>query len=306
MQAGVESTTAAEAPASGLPREHVEACGVCGAAERAPFQPNADVVECMACGALYVSPRPTAAAIAEFYSRSGHYDHWDREPGRVAMWRRRTERIAKLVPPNSLLLDVGTGQGDFGAQAKSSFRFEATEVSSEGARLARERHGLTVHEGDLLDLDLPKSHYDAITMWHVLEHVADPRKTVAKCISLLKPGGVLAVAVPNTDTKFILTRTELKAAVDVAVKRPPRRGIWMPRLLLESSTEEIHLTHFTLGTLTWLLRSSGLAIAEQGVDDFSADAAPKHRLEHHAHALFHRLTGFTAASCIFAAGRKPA
>ena len=306
MHASPESAIAAEPATSGLPREHVESCGVCGATERAPFQPNADVVECMACGALYVSPRPTAAAIAEFYSRQGHYDHWDREPGRAAMWRRRTDRIARLVPPGSLLLDVGTGQGDFGGAAKAKFRVEATEVSSEGARLARERHGLTVHEGDLLDLDLPRGRYDAITMWHVLEHVATPRDTVKRCVELLKPGGVLAVAVPNTDTKFILSRTELGAAFDVAVKRPPRRGIWMPRLLLESSTEEIHLTHFTLGTLTWLLRAQGLRLAEQGVDDFSADASPKHRLEHHAHALFHRVTGFTAASCIFAAGRKPA
>ncbi len=306
MQATPDSAKAAETPSNGLPREHVEACGVCGARERATFQPMADVVECMACGALYVSPRPTPAAIGEFYSRLGHYDHWDREPGRAAMWQRRTRRIGKLVPPGGLLLDVGTGQGDFGAAAKELFRFEGTEVSSEGARLARERHGLTVHEGDLLGLDLPRGRYDAITMWHVLEHVAEPRATVARCFDLLKPGGVLAVAVPNTDTKFILSRTELGAAYDVAVKRPPRRGIWMPRLLLESSTEEIHLTHFTLGTLTWLLRASGLSLCERGVDDFSADASLRHRVEHHAHALFHRVTGFTSASCIFAAGRKPA
>lgn len=312
MEANAHATTNAAAPAPVrrvVEREEAPRCGVCGARERSAFYPPADIVECGVCRALYVSPRPTAQAIVDFYSAGGHYDHWDREPGRAAMWRRRTERIARLAPrrPDGApprLLDVGTGQGDFGGAARGAFDVEATEVSAEGARLARERHGIRVHEGDLLDLDLPRATFDVVTLWHVLEHVAEPRATVERCAALLRPGGVLAIAVPNTDWDFALTKTTLRAARQFALKRRPRFELPLPRLVLESSQEELHLTHFTLRTLSWLLDSVGLEVCERGLDDHSADAGLRARLEHGKYALWYRVAGLAVAPAIFAAARK--
>lgn len=286
-----------------VPREHVKFCGVCGSTERAPFYQPADVVECQGCRVLYVSPRPTAEAIAQFYSMAGRYAHWDRQPGRKAMWERRVKRIHKLVPGGNLL-DVGTGQGDFGAQARRYFSFEGTEISLEGARMARERYGLTVHEGELMSIELPKQRYDAITLWHVLEHVGDPRVVVNRCIELLKPGGVLAIAVPNTDWDLALTKRALNATWKFAFKREPDRSIGFPRLYLQDPEEEIHLTHFTLGTLTWLLRSAGLTIVEQGIDDHAAEDDWEARKTHYKYELFYRMSGFVSAPAIFAAARK--
>lgn len=288
-----------------VPRETVSCCGVCGATERAVFDASSDVVECQGCGVLYVSPRPTAEAIGAFYSAAGHYAHWDDEPGRAAMWQRRTDRVRKLSPRGGRLLDVGTGQGDFGAAARKYFDFEGTEISSEGARLARERHGLRVHEGELLALDLPRGAYDAITLWHVLEHLADPRATIARCAELLKPGGVVCVAVPNTDEELVLRKAMLRAARDFALKQRPDRSIRFPRITLDGRTEEIHLTHFTLRTLTWLLRSLGLEVVERGIDDFSPELGLRARLRHHELALKFAWTGLASAPCIFAAARKP-
>src|SRR5689334_14249526 len=137
-------------------REPVDACAVCGSPDRVAVLPGADVVQCLSCDVLYASPRPTGRAIAAFYSAPGRYAHWDAQPGRAAMWRRRVDRIRRHMP-SGRLLDVGTGQGDFGAAAAAHFTFEGTEISTEGARLARERHGLTIHDGDLLGLGLPAS-----------------------------------------------------------------------------------------------------------------------------------------------------
>lgn len=299
----VATTAEPPRPPPIVPREEVARCGCCYATERAPFYPPADVVECLSCGVLYVSPRPTAEAITQFYSMLGRYAHWDLEPGRKAMWQRRASRLRRLVD-GGRLLDVGTGQGDFGAEAKRYFAFEGTEISSEGARMARERHGLTVHEGDVLDLPLERGSYDVITLWHVLEHVPEPRPVVDRCIELLRPGGVLAIAVPNTDFNLGLTKKTLRAALDFAFKRTPDRSIWFPRLYLQEPEEEIHLTHFTLSTLTWLLRSAGLDICEQGLDDHSADHQLRARYEHHRDNLKYKLSGVAVAPAIFAAGRK--
>lgn len=287
-----------------VPREDVACCGVCGSPERAPFYPPADVVECLGCGVLYVSPRPTAEAIAEFYSRQGHYEQWDKEKGRDDMWRRRTERIRRMVPSGKLL-DIGTGQGDFGAIARSVFDVDGTEVSSEGARQAKERHGLDIRVGDALDLDLPKGGYDVVTMWHVLEHVAEPRRLLLRAKELVRPGGVVAVAVPNTDWRLALTRARARAAVQFAMKQRPNRAIPFARLELDRPEEELHLTHFTLTTLVRLVEACGLTIADAGLDDYSAQPGLRPRLDHAAAELLYRATKIPYSAAIFAAGRKP-
>ncbi len=305
-------------------RENVEACPACGAPERTEYLAPADVVQCTSCDVLYVSPRPTDTSISAFYSALGRYDHWDEEPGRKQMWERRLGRVQKHIS-GGRLLDVGTGQGDFGAVARHHFDFEGTEISSEGARLARERHGLTVHEGDVLDLELPKNRYQAITVWHVLEHVANPRELVEHCRELLDDGGLLAIAVPNADEDWRMARRQWDAALQFAVGRPPRahfsvpvvdqmlhvltgtapqREIHIPRLLLARSEEEIHLTHFTLDTLSRMLERAGFEVIERGIDDHSPALGPLARLQHHREVATYRLWGRAAACAIFVAARK--
>jgi SAM-dependent methyltransferase len=307
-------------------REIVSACPACGSPDRVAYLPAADLIRCLSCDVLYVSPRPTPAAIAAFYSSPGRYARWDAERGRAAMWRRRLARVRRYTP-SGRLLDVGTGQGDFGAVAQAHFAFEGTEVSSEGARIARERHGLAVHVGGLADLALPSEHYDAVTLWHVLEHVENPRRIAIECRRLLKPGGLLAVAVPNADEDWQLTRRLWADALRFARNRPPQDGSRVPvvdhvlrlmlghmplgdlaiaRLDLARPDEEIHLTHFTLDTLARLLASVGFAIVERGIDDHSPAPGLAPRIEHRRQLAAYRLTGRAAANAIFVAARRVA
>jgi ubiquinone/menaquinone biosynthesis C-methylase UbiE len=306
-------------------RERVDVCPVCGSTDRVLSLPAADLMQCATCDVLYVSPRPTAGAIEAFYSANGRYDRWDAQSGRAGMWRRRLDRVKRLVPSGGRLLDVGTGQGDFGAYANKYFEVEATEISSEGVRLARERHGLVVHHGNLIGLGLPAERYDAITLWHVLEHVANPRDVVAECRRVLKPGGVLAIAVPNADEDWRFTRRLWSDALQFARNRPlrhrcdvpildhalylllgrmPQHEIAISRLDLWRSDEEIHLTHFTLDTLAHMLGALGFAIVARGVDDHSPSAGIRARIRHHRQVATYRLTGRAAAHAVFIAARK--
>jgi SAM-dependent methyltransferase len=41
--------------------------------------------------------------------------------------------------------------------------------------------------------------FDAITFWDVLEHLSDPLAALEKACSLLKPGGLLVISMPNPD-----------------------------------------------------------------------------------------------------------
>ncbi|HVU03599.1 MAG TPA: class I SAM-dependent methyltransferase [Polyangiaceae bacterium] len=290
-------------PPAPVAREDVAQCGACGSRERVAFYAPGDIMQCLGCGVLYVSPRPTAQAIGDFYSALGRYDHWDKEPGRVAMWERRVRRIRRLVP-RGRLLDIGAGQGDFGAIARAYYEVDGTEVSSEGQRVARERHGLALRLGDACEIDLPLGRYDVVTLWHVLEHVAEPRRLIARAHEVLSPGGVVCVAVPNTDDRLRLRRSRIQTKIDSALGRLPTAGVRFDRLLLERPEEELHLTHFTLRTLCELLERSGFDLAEAGLDDYSVESGTRARLEFHAYELAYRLSGLAAGGAIFAAGRK--
>jgi SAM-dependent methyltransferase len=74
------------------------------------------------------------------------------------------------------------------------------EPAAEAAAYARERLGLDVITGRLEDAGLPGAAYDAVTLWDVLEHVHEPRATLAEAARLLRPGGALILGLPNPDS----------------------------------------------------------------------------------------------------------
>jgi 2-polyprenyl-3-methyl-5-hydroxy-6-metoxy-1,4-benzoquinol methylase len=112
-------------------------------------------------------------------------------------WRTRLE----AVPPyraRGRLLDVGCGSGTY-LRAMRDLGWEVcgVEVNAEAARLARERWGLDVRQGTLEEAGLPGSEFDVITFWHTLEHLPSPRRALAECRRLLRPGGLIMLETPN-------------------------------------------------------------------------------------------------------------
>src|SRR6266404_853963 len=70
-------------------------------------------------------------------------------------------------------------------------------LSEAAARFAREVAKVPVETGSLEAINFPANSFDAVTMWHVLEHIHDPRMMLAEVRRILKPGGVLLAGVPN-------------------------------------------------------------------------------------------------------------
>jgi SAM-dependent methyltransferase len=95
------------------------------------------------------------------------------------------------------LLDVGCGRGDLAASwIASGWRVLGVEPSAEAASTARSR-GVDVVGATLADARLEPPPLDAVVFRHSLEHVPDPRKDLLRAHDLLRPGGRLAVIVPN-------------------------------------------------------------------------------------------------------------
>lgn len=98
------------------------------------------------------------------------------------------------------LLDVGCGSGAWlGQHAAGGFDTAGIEVDAAAADRARLYQGQEVHTGTARDAPYHAESFDAVNLSHVLEHVPDPRETMAAIRRFLAPGGLLSISIPVTD-----------------------------------------------------------------------------------------------------------
>ncbi|HLY76930.1 MAG TPA: class I SAM-dependent methyltransferase [Thermoplasmata archaeon] len=135
-------------------------------------------------------------------------------------------------------LDVGCGAGDLLSRLRElGWNASGIEPSHSAAAVAHQR-GFSVQEASIEDAVVPLDAFDLVIFRHTLEHTRRPERVLAKCIRALRPGGIIAVAVPNFDS-------------------PGRRffgAAWPP---LEVPR---HLYHFTEGSIRTLLRTQGAVV----------------------------------------------
>lgn len=99
--------------------------------------------------------------------------------------------------PGGNLLEIGCGNGAFMQSMRAmGWKVTGVETDRRSAAIALAA-GLEVHQGDLSDIALPDSHFSAIVMRHVVEHLPNPVETLTRCCSLLRPGGQLVITTPN-------------------------------------------------------------------------------------------------------------
>lgn len=249
-------------------------CPVCPTAPARTVEtaePPYRVVRCQACGLVYVDPAPDAADLSRHYS-SDYYAEWvsSQADKRRRMWVRRLEAIARVTPIGRLL-DVGCGDGVFlNLAMESGWTVEGTEVSAWAAEHATRNIGRSVFCGEIWDAGFPARRFDAVTLWHVLEHASAPLRVLEEVRRVLKPAGRLVVAVPNVDDHV------MQAVYRVVKCRKPH--------LFSVADKELHLYHFSVASLKRLLDKAGFACIEVG-PDFGIVELPKKLINYAAAAL---------------------
>jgi 2-polyprenyl-3-methyl-5-hydroxy-6-metoxy-1,4-benzoquinol methylase len=289
-----------------LALESVRCCSVCRSEQIQMVDPHYNLCRCEACGYVFDSPRPTAAAVSDFYSQPTQYDSWiEEERERDALWKRR---LKKLLPykAEGNLLDIGAGIGQFLYHARPLFTEVAgTEVSESAVRIARQKYGIDLHAGQAEEINLPLASFDNITLFHVLEHVPDPARLIGRCRELLRPQGILAIAVPNdvqawtTKIKKLGKRTGLEAFQ----KFSPRLGI-----ARAGESREIHLSHFTPAVLRQLLKSAGLEMVKESLDPYYVSSSMRLILDSAYYGLHQMIYSMMKANyydTIWMVARKP-
>lgn len=146
---------------------------------------------------------PQPQELSRYYDSEAYISHTDSKKGLMATLyqkvkkhalKKKVKLISKMNNGSGDVLDIGAGTGDFLLAAKNhGWKADGVEVNLGARDLAREK-GILLNES--MD-DFSGRQFDVVTLWHVLEHLPDLENTVTKISSLVKPNGVLIVAVPN-------------------------------------------------------------------------------------------------------------
>lgn len=194
--AGASPSSAAATETNSTPKS----CSVCDAPLKVRFEKVRDfvtgedfsILECTSCGLGITSP--LVADLAPYYGAR----YWGGRHGFTAEYcaRRRVKLLASMarLPPGSRVLDFGSGDGNFlrrtSREGWVSFGLEASFLPENHAP-----GGYEVFTS--LDAVRSRGPFDAITLWHVLEHLPDPVATLRELETMLTPKGVIVIGVPD-------------------------------------------------------------------------------------------------------------
>ena len=165
------------------------------------------LVRCATCSFVFVRPRIKPSIFLEYYKGyySGDVSSFANEhrEGDTLVAQRILGRLERHgLARGARLLEVGCGTGGFlEAAARAGYVPSGLEPSPHAVRYAKAR-GLDVTEGGLDAATYPAESFDAAVLIQTLEHLPQPRAALERVRSLVRPGGLVAVEVPNVANVF--------------------------------------------------------------------------------------------------------
>jgi len=166
-----------------------------------------DLISCSECGLVFTREYPDEQDIGRYYETDDYISHNDKAEGvlnkvyivaRKLMLRRKKKIVENATGyKKGRILDIGCGTGYFpGTMKKGGWDATGIEPNEKARDFGTRRFSIDVLSPERI-AGLPDGSFDAVTMWHVLEHLYDPFDYADEIHRLLKPGGIFLAAVPN-------------------------------------------------------------------------------------------------------------
>lgn len=198
---------------------------------------------------LETFPKPSLEQLPNYYKSEDYISHTDTQRNllekvyhfvRKISLKRKLKLINSFSAEDKNLLDIGCGTGDFLQIAQQNkWTVSGIEPNEKARTIANKKTGNAVFEADQLLKFKPNS-FNIITLWHVLEHLPKLEEHISILKSLLKPGGILIIAVPNYKSYDAKYYKEFWAAYDT------------PR----------HLWHFSQTTISKLVAKEKMKVVK--------------------------------------------
>lgn len=201
--------------------KEIKECLICGSGDISHFltckdhtvsHKNFEIKRCGKCGFRFTSPRPNDEELGAYYKAESYVSHTDTKKGLVNTlyhWVRSYTLIKKLQLvmhytglKRGRILDYGAGTGAFLDTCKrNGWSAIGIEPDADARKVMAEKFSISSYplssdarvHNELRD-------FDAVTAWHVLEHVPNIKETIAELREALKEKGKLIVAVPNPES----------------------------------------------------------------------------------------------------------
>ncbi len=152
---------------------------------------------------VYTHPQPSESQLPKYYDSEDYISHTD---GQRSLFEKVYQFVKNIALKNKLrlinscqknkgkILDIGAGTGDFLVVAKANgWQITGIEPSHKAKEIALKK-GVHFVENTS---NLENNSFEVITMWHVLEHVPNIENQIKELKRLLKPNGIILIAVPN-------------------------------------------------------------------------------------------------------------
>jgi SAM-dependent methyltransferase len=195
--------------------EAISICPICNSSSFTPFLSAKDhtttgeqfeIVKCTKCSFTLTSPRPDISSMGKYYQSEKYISHTGGNKSlfdKVYVLARAITlgwklKLINKYKPTSSILDYGCGTGEFLHHLKSSgWAITGVEPSEEARNKAIHLLQNPIHSSIE---KIEGSQFDAITLWHVLEHIHDLNEKLSSIKSLLKQDGIIFIAVPNHES----------------------------------------------------------------------------------------------------------
>jgi 2-polyprenyl-3-methyl-5-hydroxy-6-metoxy-1,4-benzoquinol methylase len=199
-----------------MARFNVQQCPVCGNERFSPFMTCIDhfvsgesfpIKECNSCNFKITKNAADEKTSGRYYQSEEYISHSNTSKGvvnalyhqvRKYMLQRKRRLVEKACrTTKGHILDIGAGTGYFLNEMKRhGWQVSGTEKSLGAREMARSEFGLSFFPAEKLP-QFKKESFDAITLWHVLEHIHLLNETLNTVNKLLKNSGILVIALPN-------------------------------------------------------------------------------------------------------------
>ena len=229
----------------------VQCCLLCGGLRhRTIFNEfEVDILQCIDCHHVFSS-----------FVADPHFDgFWGDEVGNADpfYWSKGRARMhgdfvkSFIAGHSGRLLDMGCGLGYFikALAPYPNWEVSGCEISAAAVRYGRETLGLrNVVCSRLEDAEFPRSFFDMITMWDVLEHIPHPDPLLRHCHGLLREGGLCFIRTPNVVAQLMRARLR-----KLAFGMRPELAYLMAR---------DHMHHYSAVSIRHLLERNGFAVVK--------------------------------------------
>jgi 2-polyprenyl-3-methyl-5-hydroxy-6-metoxy-1,4-benzoquinol methylase len=172
------------------------------------FNDTYAIHSCNDCKAKFLFPFPTQIQLSRAYDDSYYGEGEEKFKSSLfekvldAFRRKRAKQLAKKLPAKAKILDIGCGNGNFLASMLRYGDFELHGIEMEGnsAKRAAKIKEINLNIGSIEESTYPENSFDAISIFHVFEHLEEAKKTLDIIKKILKPGGYLVLSFPNIDS----------------------------------------------------------------------------------------------------------